>query len=362
MTKENMNINNLEQTLNDTETSTDTNTNIENYPLNKYTIKQVGALMKQLREIIDVMEEAWKSDVATFKLTHEHMGELYKWNQEHLVPPPEVAETDEYGNEIKWDPINGINCITEEKVIEIFGEGHPIIGVVHSITIDRLRDVFEDFHNWTHALAEYRDANNAYIELIDEKERMEVVALEKVMNETEDEGKKKKIQKALNEYWNRIYLEFLTDQIPEDMIKRMVTRLSNENKMSYILDRTVSKMHQMNLSAQFIPEVVKFESTMLDPKYHECDGALLMYFADMITQADVGDRHNDYRNRAIYMIVVLDRLIRNQLNPEVRERVMKNIIAYEDQMISVVPRKESSNNITAPLTDPVYGRTINIVQ
>lgn len=326
-------------------------------PLNKYTLQQLGALLKQLRTIVEMMEDTWKSDVATFGVTHEHMAELYKWNQEHLIPAPETPAVDENGNEIKWDPTNGISSITEEKVLEIFGEGHKIIGVEHTVTIDRLKDIFEDFYNWTHALADYRDANNAYIQLIDEKEALEIETLQKIMSETEDEEKKAKIQRALDEYWNRIYLEFLADPLPEDMVNRMIGRLNDQRKMTYILERTTAKLHQMHLSTQFIPEIVKFESTMMDPKYAECDGSLLMYFADVISHADASNKHDDRRNRAIYMVVVLDRMIRNQMKPDVKERVMANIIKFEEQMINLVPRKVIDMKVTPPLTDPVHGDT-----
>lgn len=318
-------------------------------PLSKYSMAQLSALMKQLREITQMMEEAWKEDVNTFKLQHEQMTELFKWNQDHLKPQPETPETDENGNEIRWDPCNGLDSITEEKCLEIFGDGHPIIGVTHSVTLDRLKDVFEDFLNWMHALADYRDANNAYIELIDEKEQMEIDILKERLEKEEDPEKRQKIQTALNEYWNRTYLDFLGETVDEERIGRIVARLSDSNKMQYILGRTVSRLRQMRLSTQFIPEVVKFESTFLPEEYHCCDGVLLMYFSDLIIYCDPHDRHNANRNKALFMVVILDRMIRNQLKPEVKERVMNNILNLEKQFVDRVPKKPVDNRITPPI-------------
>lgn len=318
-----------------------------------YTMEQVTQAYRHAREILQILEATWKSTVVTYKIEHTHIEKLTQFNIEHRDPKPEVPEKDENGKDIVYDPCNGLKKLTEQDCIDIFGEDHPIIGVTHELTLDRVHDAYEDFYNWSNALHEFREIDKAYVEYTDEKEAEQLKILQEAAATEEDPVKAKSINEAITQYYNKIYLEFLTDPISSIRIDNIVNRLSNADKAQYILKRAVEKLRQMKISAQFIPEIVKFESTFLPEEYSVCDGVLLMYFCDLITYCDISNTRDNDRNNAIYMTVMIDRYIRNLLKPDVKERIKNNIIEFENNFINLVPRKEPDNSISPPISDPV---------
>ena len=132
----------------------------------------------------------------------------------------------------------------------------------------------------------------------------------------------------------------------------MVQRLGNAEKAQYILKRAADKLKQMKVSAQFIPEIVKFESTFLPEEYHYCDGVLLLYFCDMIVHCDVHDAKDQNRNNAIYMTIMLDRFIRNMLKDDVKEQIKQNLLVFEQKFVDLVPKPDSKETITPPIDNP----------
>lgn len=318
-----------------------------------YTMEQVTQAYQHAREILQIMESTWKSTIATYKIEHSHIEKLTQFNIGNRDPKPETPVKDEAGNEIQYDPCNGLLKLTEQDCIDIFGADHPIIGVTHELTLDRVHDAYEDFYNWSNALYEFREIDKAYVEYTDEKEAEQLKILQEAAKTEEDPVKAAAINDAITQYYNKIYLEFLTEPISSIRIDNIVNRLSNADKAQYILKRTTEKLRQMKISAQFIPEIVKFESTFLPEEYSVCDGVLLMYFCDLITYCDISNRKDNDRNNAIYLTVMIDRYIRNLLKPEVKEKIKNNIIEFENRFINLVPRSESDDSATPPISDPV---------
>ena len=322
------------------------------YLTTHYTMEQVMQVYKHAREILQIMESTWKSTVLSYKIQHDHIEKLTQINRERRSPEPETPVKDENGKEIPYDPCNGVLKLTEDEVVDIFGEGHPIIGVTHELTLDRIHDAYEDFYNWAHALNDFREIDKAYIEYTDLKEEEQLNILKESAENETDPDKKEKLTLAIKQYYNKIYLEFLTEEIPDIRIQNVVSRLGNAEKAQYILKRATDRLKQMGISAQFIPEIVKFESEFLPEEFACCNGVLLMYFCDLVTYCDVHDVRDQNRNNAIYMTVMIDRYIRNMLKDEVRSKIKENIITFEKKFVDLVPKPNDTEVITPTVDDP----------
>ena len=317
-----------------------------------YTMEQVMQVYKHAKEILQIMESTWKSTVLTYKVNHEQIERLVQINRERRTAKPETPILDKDGKEIPYDPCNGVLTMTEQEVVDLFGEDHPIIGVTHELTLDRIHEVYEDFYNWAHALQEFREIDRMYIEYTDAKEAEQLQILKESAEKEEDPERKHVIELAIRQYYNKIYLAFLAEPIPMERIQSVVQRLGNAEKAQYILKRAADKLKQMKVSAQFIPEIVKFESTFLPEEYHCCDGVLLLYFCDMIVHCDVHDAKDQNRNNAIYMTIMLDRFIRNMLKDDVKEQIKQNLLVFEQKFVDLVPKPESKETITPPIDNP----------
>ena len=140
--------------------------------------KNIVALLKQVKDMVGILESMWRASESEFDLKDSHMKELMAFNSNHLVPLTEGATEEEREN---WDPSNGLDALTEEDVVRIFGEEHKIIGVEHSVTLSRIKDCFRDFYGWLKALREYGDIQDSYMTIMEEKEEMALQTLREAM-------------------------------------------------------------------------------------------------------------------------------------------------------------------------------------
>jgi hypothetical protein len=294
------------------------------------TEHRILGLVRQLKDMVGILEAAWHATEAEFKLTDTHMKELMAFNTNHLDKPADDISDEERE---KWDPTNGIDKLTEEDVVRIFGEEHPIIGVTHDVTMDRVKDAFSDFYAWLKALREYGDIQDSYMTILEEKEQLALEQLTETMNRETDPVKKEQMQKAIDQYNKNKTLGFMKDALNEKLIDRIVKNFKNDHKISYWIQRTRDKLKQMHISQKFILEISHFETRFLEEKYHKCDNILLMYFMSLIVYAPVHDKKNVERNKAACMVYVLDRFIRNKLDEENKKVILDNVIALEDQFI-----------------------------
>ena len=192
-----------------------------------YTMEQVMQVYKHAKEILQIMESTWKSTVLTYKVNHEQIERLVQINRERRTAKPETPILDKDGKEIPYDPCNGVLTMTEQEVVDLFGEDHPIIGVTHELTLDRIHEVYEDFYNWAHALQEFREIDRMYIEYTDAKEAEQLQILKESAEKEEDPERKHVIELAIQQYYNKIYLAFLAEPIPLERIQSVVQRLGN---------------------------------------------------------------------------------------------------------------------------------------
>ena len=307
-------------------------------PLTDISIKELSNLLKNVKDIVSIMEEHWNQSKTEFKLTDTHMKQLYQYNEEHRTEMPEGISEEE---EDKWDRFNGLDNIPEEKVIEIFGEDHPIIGIEHTITIDRIKDCVNDFFSWLASMKEYRQVHDAYLQLVEMEEQKNIEVLEKVAAEETDPEKKAKMQESINMYYNRKYLKFLSEPMDEKDIDRLVKAFSDPKKIEYWLNRTRDKLGQIKVSSKIILEISQFEKRFLPEKYHKCSNMLLLYFMKTVVYSNMSDKKDSDRNKSVSMVLALDGIIRKTWSEEVINKVMENIMVMEDQLIDLIPEPTS---------------------
>lgn len=308
-------------------------------------------MIKQMGEMIKIMEQSWKVTQNEFKLTDSHMKALYKYNEEHRTPMPENLTKEEQD---KWDHFNGLNDIPEEKVLEIFGEGHPIIGVQHSQTIDRIKSVVSEFFGYLSSLKEYKQVHEAYLMLVEENERNQIQQLKNIMEAETDPEKKAKMKESIDKYYDRRYINFITEPLDDNTIDSLVKGFSDKEKITYWLNRAQDKLKQLGISSRFILEISQFEKRFLAEKYHKLSNMILLYVIRLITYTDCArnSKDADSRNKIISIVMALDKLVQNRWSADDKEIIIKNLSAFLEQFIDNVNyetavSKDYKNNETA---------------
>jgi hypothetical protein len=306
-------------------------------PLNKESLKNLTSMMRQAAEAVKMMRSVWESDMNEYDVSEDHIKELYQFNVQHRTLKEDFVATEE-GEE--YDEFNGLNEIQMEEVVRIFGEGHKIIGVDISQTIDRIKTVSGDFFAWVTMMRDYQQINDAYMMLLDLEEEKRIMELQKIANEESDQEQKEKMQNSLNIYYRNKYLDFLTDEISERNFKSIIDAFSNERKVEYWIKRTRDKLKQLKLSDKFILEISQFEKRFLEEKYHKASNILLLYFMNKIIYTDLYDKSNIVKAECVSMVLMLDKLVRNKVNEQDKERMLNNIKTLLDKFIDHLPEKK----------------------
>lgn len=322
-------------------------------PLTEVSIEQISQLLKQVGEMVKIMETHWTTSKNEFKLTDTHMKQLYQYNEEHRTEMPEGLSEEEQEN---WDRFNGLDNIPEEKVLEIFGEGHPIIGIQNTQSIDRIKDCVNDFFSWLSALKEYRQIHDAYLELVELEEKKNIDALQVIADQEQDPEKKAKMMESINLYYYRKHLTFLTEPMSDQDKDRIIKAFSDAKKIEYWLKRTQDKLKQLKISTKFILELSQFEKRYLPEKYHKCSNILLLYFMQTAVYSDIGNKDDVGRNKTVCMVFALDGIIRKTWPKELAEKVMENIMAMEDQLIDMVPEPKAATGDGEVNGTSTYGK------
>lgn len=330
LTKESSVEQSLEKNIEETQTSEIG----ENGPTTELTKKQMMYLMNNVKDMMGFLEAQWNSSREEFKLTDTQMKLLFQYNSEHGKAMPDDLSPEDIE---KWDKFNGLDSITAEKVLEIFGEDHPIIGVDHTQTIDRLKSVSNDLHAWTSSVKEYREVHDAYMQWIEDEEEREIQKLIKYCNDMEDSDKKKELQKSIDLYYNRKYLHFLAEPLSEESINRLVKLFSDGTKIKYLIERSREKLSQLKISAKFILEISQFEKRFLSEEYHKHSNILLLYFMNTLVYSNISDPKSKSRGEIICMVYMLDKFIRNTLDDNIRTMILNNVIQFEKQFVGKLP-------------------------
>ena len=323
----------LEENVSETTETSETPSEMinEEEGLTDVSEKNLRAILQNVRDMVGTMESIWSATKSEFNITDSHLKELQVFNKEHMTPPAEDI-TDEEKENFDW--CNGLDHLSEDDVLRIFGENHPVIGITHDLSIARAKEVFQDFLNWWNSQMEYTQIHNSYMELVEDREMQQIKILEDLCEKEEDAEKKAKMQSSLDMYWNRRRLAFLAEAIPDETITRIEKLLHDEKKTAYLINRTREKLKQMRVHPKFILEISQFEKRFLEEKYHENSNILLLYFMTLIVYSKTYDKKDEDRNKAACMVLVLDKFIRNRMDESERITVLENIQKFEDQFLT----------------------------
>ena len=299
--------------------------------LNEENMRQLSLTLKSLEGTIKTMESLWLASASELSLKDEHMRQISMYNDKYKTPAPE-GMTDEERSE--WDYLNGIDKMTDEDIESIFEEGHPIYGVDHSQTIDRIKGAAEDFFNWLTSIREYRNIHDAYLKLLEMQEEENMNKLREAANKEPDEQKKQFMIEQIELYYKRKNLGFLADEIDEFTKNKILSVLTDEKKAEYYINRCRDKLNQLKISNKIILEISQFEKRFLEEKYHKCSQVLLTYFMSTCIFTDMAKKEDEGRIRTICMVMALDSIIRNTINEEKKNIIHDNIRKLEDQFIN----------------------------
>lgn len=305
----------------------------------EFSEKDIQDMMKRAREVVQIMETNWTATRNEFKLTDNNMKELYQWNEQHRVPPAEGSNEEDNS----YDRFNGIDMITEEEVLRIFGEGHPIIGVdFEGVTKVRVKDAIEDFFNWLASMKEFRMIHNAYMQYIEAKEERDIEYLKLCASKEEDPDKKAAMEKSIKDYYYQKNLDFIPKELTEKEIEILVNSYSDGKKLSYWMKRTEDKLKSMKLSPQFILEISQLEIRFLPEKYHQMSNVFLEWFMHYVTFSDVTNPKSKERTRIAAIVFALDSVIQNRCTDEFRTNVLYNITEFLDMLIEPMTKRHFS--------------------
>ena len=308
-----------------------------NNPYGEDSLKNVAKMVKESGEMVKMMDQLWNQSKKELSITDEHMKQLYQFNEEHKTPMPENL-TDEEIN--KWDHFNGIDQIEDADIRKIFGDEHPVWGVDIDHTRDRIKGAVVDFFNWLAAMRHYREIHDAYLQLIEQGEEESINKLKETAEKEEDPTKKAKLQRAIDDYYNLKYLQFLTE-IDDASIKTVLTVMKDEKKAIYWFNRSMDKLKQLKASSMFLMEISQFETRFLDKKYHKNNQVLLTYFMNLlIYKTNLNDQHDKGRAQVTCMLLMLDKIVRNACDTVSSSVIMENIRAFEDKFLPFIPDPE----------------------
>lgn len=305
-------------------------------PGEKLTDEQINTIRSMLRTLADdikIMEDIWNVTKKEFNVTKENIDDLYTYNKEHRIEmPDDISDEDKE----KWDEFNGIDNITEEDVIKIFGENHNVIGIDHDITKSRVKEIITDFNNYKSAHKEYTDVLDAFQELMEAQHELDMQELREAAEKETDPEVKAKLNKVLDEYYDNKVLGFLRTPLLANDRERLVKAFTDKQKTSYYLKRAKDKLNQLNIPLKIFFELWELEKRILDEKYHKLSNMLLLYFIQTAAYCHPENKDNSETIRVEFMTTALDSLIRSTLKPEIRTQVIDNIRTFEDQFIDLI--------------------------
>jgi hypothetical protein len=290
------------------------------------TLDQLDDMIKNAREMLELMSEDLKATKKEYSITEDQMKKIWAFNNEHCTPKTEDQTEETYNF------FNGLDSMTEDDVIGIFGSGHPIIGVDHEQTMDRIKAAADDQFNYVSALKEYRNIEESRSKLIELNEEQHILELEKIANECEDEESKEKMLASVNEYKQAKYLDFLSEPISDTMKKSLIKAWGSKKDIDYRINRASDKLHKIHIPSKVIFELSKFEEKFLDTKYRELNNMICLYFMTKVTYSNYDNYDGKDRRETTAMVIALDNYIRNLIPDSIKERIKTNLQNLLDQL------------------------------
>ena len=295
------------------------------------TIEDMNQLIVSMRDMIGVVEQMWINYKKSYNITDEHLKALAAFNAEHCEPKVDDSEE-------KYDYFNGLNKLTSEDIVKIFGEDSIIGSEADEKTIKLIKDIVDSYFSWLSGSKQFQQLNNTYTNLIEENEQAKMDELKKIADAETDPSKKEMMLKAYNEYYSLKYLDFLKEPINEFRMSIMNQQFINAEKINYLIERTKEKLEEMKFSSMFVLELSNFETRFLDSKYKDQNNILLLWFLNQVVYGDLKDSKKKDRVIVVSFVLAMDRLIRKQWNEEITTRIMNNIIALEDQFTESITK------------------------
>lgn len=299
------------------------------------TMSQLQGLLKQVKEMLNFQESIWHQTQEEFKINSNHMRVIVDYNEANKVLPDGLDENNPAEYPEGYDFLNGLDNITEEKLIEIFGEDATIFGVDHTQTLDRVKWAAQTFVNYMRSLFDFNNLSAEYSNMIEENERVSIQAMKDAAEKEEDPEKKAAIEKQINDYYYFKYLTFLSEPVDPKSAEHIIKTFNDARKIQYIIERTKTALKKIGVSEKFILEIAQFEKLFLDEKYHQQSNLLLVYFMNLIVFNTI-DGRSPAKRKVISLVVNIDKYIRKALPEDDAAIILKNVLALEDQFLGKI--------------------------
>lgn len=306
-------------------------------------MRQMASMLKTAKSMIEIMEATWISTRDEFAITENQIARVIEFNNEHRDPKPEEPEKDANGNEIEYDEFNGLRHLTMENVIEIFGADSPIIGMDLTHTIDRVRSAAGAFYSLYDAYRNYNTYNGELTKLIEEYEEENIRELRRIATEDPDPAKREKATRAVEDHDTIRLLRFLPgvkNPAKPEQIQKLRDAFNDEGRIQYTLERCREYLKTLRIPEKFILEVSSFEKRFLPEEYWDRNNMLLLYFMSTVV-FEKATANEEVGKRVRSFVVMMDRLVRNDLPEDVRTEILANIRTFEDLFQGMFEKKDS---------------------
>lgn len=298
----------------------------------------MSALLKNIGDTIPIMKEMWDASKMEFDLTEDQMHAVAIFNREHITPPTD--EEKDKSNDKEWDPFNGISKMTDSDVVTIFGEDHAIHGPTHEITVQRIRECYQDLYNFVSCTKQYQETYDQWLQFQEMVEVEKMAKLKDAVDHMDDGEDKDEAQAALDNYWYLRNLGFLSDPevVTDDIKKRIAETYNDKRRLEYLMKRSLDKLPKISIPNAWMLELNNFEKRFMDSKYSQKDDLLLLLVLQMLAFCKTDDP-SDKRGSFVYSILLgVDSVIRNICSEERKVAMLHNIAAYEDAILSLLDK------------------------
>ena len=303
----------------------------------RLTLSSLSKMMQEAKNLLKMQEQLWAQMAEEFEIRDDQLKTILEYNDSVRKPLPEAQQDEDgFDNTVKeYDPLNGLDDIPDERIIDIFGSDSPIIGLTHSQTVDRLKSAIQVFYDMYTCQVEYHRLEVEFAEEIERQEQESLDLLKKAAENETDPDKQARAQTSLDRFLSNKYLGFMAEILTQQDLGWLIMAYSDRGKIRYSLDKSRRVLQQMGIPEAVILQLSNFEKRLLPEKYHGQSNLLLLKFLGMIVherpQEDKFSRH-----RIISFVLGIDKLVKRTWSDEEYEKVINNLMAFEDQFIGKI--------------------------
>lgn len=307
----------------------------EDDPLSDKNINTIEKLMKQMKNMLEILYDIWNKTKTTWQLTNTQMMKLHEYNLSHIIIP-------DNSEDCEYDQYNGVDNISFDDIKSIFGQNHPITKISNNAERKNVvKECIQDCFNYINILQEYNQTDIAYRKLLELREDQEISKLIAIANNEPDPDKKSLLIKSIDQYNSIKHMDYLKDPLSDNEKSIFINAFGDKDKINYWIKRSITKLEQLNIDKKFILSISGLEKIHLPERYHLLSNMTLLYFMRSIIFSDTANNNSNKtdRSKIIAMINALDAVIRNSSTLEHKTRVIDNIMAFLDQLIEPVYKK-----------------------